>query len=1662
MWEIIAVIISVATAVWSVTQKPSVPRQERGGVSVQRFGIDQPLHVLYGKRALKPVIVYQAVKNVHTADVPNETYFAILVWGIGPVTSIENLKFDDQEYTKFGGFGSKQLIEHQLGSKVQTMPQWFADEAPDDMSGMHFNNLAVTYVKLAMDDEYKRYPQGRPVFTATLTARSDNPVEAAQDYFTNADYGLGRPVSEWDDVFNAEMAQYCNTVVDGQKLMQCNIALDTNEPLLDNFKELLKTCRGYPVEGQNGLRIEIDRQRTPVLHVSEDHLTGGMSTASLDIGQRFNQVTIRYPDRELNWETNEVVYPEKDSALHQQWLAEDNFVPLQKDEEVEGIDNYEQAMQYAEVLARLSRDSMTLNLPVKSFIGEQVEEMDVITVASQTRGWDAKPFCVREIDYKDNETRLKLIEYQDSHYLWQPKPPKPDVPDTNLPNPLEVAPPSGLSFSLSSQPNIYGVLSWQSPAGYITGYDVRIFAGADLLWSRNTKSTSIELPYLLTGQYQIQVRALGALAVSGWVVLAVNFSAPETPFDVVVDVGNTYVILRPQSNSLAFGTEYEFWYQGELRGKGVAWQMEGLQPETEYTFQVRAVNAVGESDFIDVVATTTKDASTIIDILDGKITQDILDDNLKQFLDQVEQVGQNNSSAIEEVKQDLSGVTEGLSDVSREAKSANEELFHLTSQVHSFRDEYERRAMEGETLVDAVVYRDAETGLIINRAFAYTEAKYTEAGIAIDGVKAEVAITAKEVERVETEAGQRLTEAEAAILVNAGQIQLKASHSEVNEIVAGALESITPAYSWQFNTSAEGWIGATWTSNSTVTGTTLTRSDISFNADDNSVIRLRVKSAQSGTLSWNGGSQNIIILQPADSSVFETVILKLTPADGWTGDITALSIAMDAEFDSIEIGKPSAAELQLGDVTYRVTQVEQELDPENARWSVFVTQDYWDSNALKLTDVKQEIDGWDAQWKVTATLSQLSENDTLEKANAASQWINASEANITQIVVAYNQQPGGVEDQLGEQADRLDTAEQQIDAQAGQISQVVTSLYDVENTLGNSGSLDELLNAYNDFLKEGEFELGQVALSYAEQNISAHSDELASQAQRTLELLAIKDQQQAAINRVEKVSASNTAAIAETKESLEAQITDGDETTLAQANTYTKAAVGYCVDANGNITNHDDAVLCVQTGNSWVDGPLANFIRNLAVQTADGQSASVKQLSQAFVQPDGTPVAKGGLVTDVNGRVSGMYNTNDGQQSQLDFIADQVRLGALENGAFLPLMYLDNTGRQMVVYGRMILGDGYQVGSVDDIRAQDGADGYTPVKGVDYFDGAKGDKGDKGNTGATGGHGAGMYTLTLRNGVFPTNATATADFVAAYGRNPVLDDHLTYRNSAGSASSTKRFNGTGWVAPSLTVHGDLLTLGSVTGNRFKANTEISAPIVRGGTGDFSGDVRAKAGSYAEQIEIGSAGGYKVFLKSVANSGHNVLSVENSSGDVMFALQGNGNLYSIGGGFLNNLTIGEDCEVLGPLKANQIIGNISSSKTVQHVERSITGGAWTTIQSFSVKASTSGLARTLKIDPVLFDISATGLEYGDGWINVIWQVKSGETVLATSNEYIRASTQSGTENRSFTVPSTSVDLGLAAGDISLQIRVEDVQNGSLSMPQQTISASLIITGDEFME
>lgn len=119
----------------------------------------------------------------------------------------------------------------------------------------------------------------------------------------------------------------------------------------------------------------------------------------------------------------------------------------------------------------------------------------------------------------------------------------------------------------------------------------------------------------------------------------------------------------------------------------------------------------------------------------------------------------------------------------------------------------------------------------------------------------------------------------------------------------------------------------------------------------------------------------------------------------------------------------------------------------------------------------------------------------------------------------------------------------------------------------------------------------------------------------------------------------------------------------------------------------------------------------------------------------------------------------------------------------------------------------------------------------------KGDTGATGATGATGpqgpagndGHpGAAFHRLVLRGGIFPSSTTATADFISAFGRSPVLDDVLTYVNSDDSVASTKRYSGTTWITPGALFTGDILVKGTVAGDRFAAGTEMTAPIVRGG------------------------------------------------------------------------------------------------------------------------------------------------------------------------------------------------------------------------------------------
>lgn len=92
------------------------------------------------------------------------------------------------------------------------------------------------------------------------------------------------------------------------------------------------------------------------------------------------------------------------------------------------------------------------------------------------------------------------------------------------------------------------------------------------------------------------------------------------------------------------------------------------------------------------------------------------------------------------------------------------------------------------------------------------------------------------------------------------------------------------------------------------------------------------------------------------------------------------------------------------------------------------------------------------------------------------------------------------------------------------------------------------------------------------------------------------------------------------------------------------------------------------------------------------------------------------------------------------------------------------------------------------------------------------------SNGVKGSVGPGFYTIVNSTGNFPASSTATSDFLSNLGQAPKANDHLTYTNSARTNSSTKRYDGTNWVAPTLLVNGDILALGTITGQHIAAGT----------------------------------------------------------------------------------------------------------------------------------------------------------------------------------------------------------------------------------------------------
>jgi hypothetical protein len=421
--------------------------------------------------------------------------------------------------SEIGGVGrgwyAENILSETYGSNPSHMDQGY------EVYGYSFNNNANSNIGDSPDN---------------------NPALVFLDYMVSDIYGASIPVSDNSLNHIIAAANYCDelapTYAGGptQQQLSCNIVISTEDDLRDGLEKILKTCRGLMgwVDGQ--YQLHIPRAGIPIAgDLGSDVI---IKRRSLSLGQkskRLNRVIATYIEPNKGYEENQLVFPPVDSAEDLQWRQTEDKGELNEAEiKLEGCTNAYQAADLCAVIIRESRASITAEYEL-NLTGLKYTLGDVVRITDPDGAFSNKLFYLRKWQF-DFERRVVIIgvrEYSDSLYdvLAHPVLERPSGTIIGV-DPMIIPNVTGLAFA----PAIYnkailGKLSWTAVNhSSVIRYDVRaIGPTGSVSWASliDASLTSIEVPYLPSGEYSLEVRARSSVAVGDYTATSVIHNVPS-------------------------------------------------------------------------------------------------------------------------------------------------------------------------------------------------------------------------------------------------------------------------------------------------------------------------------------------------------------------------------------------------------------------------------------------------------------------------------------------------------------------------------------------------------------------------------------------------------------------------------------------------------------------------------------------------------------------------------------------------------------------------------------------------------------------------------------------------------------------------------------------------------------------------------------------------------------------------------------------------------------------------------------------------------------------------------------------------------------------------------------------------------------------------------
>jgi hypothetical protein len=547
------------------------------GVLLNRDSAISHVPVVYGERKVGGTRVF-----VSTNGSDNKYLYVAFVMAEGQINAFNKLIIDDNEVplasyahgtqsnASSGDYKDKILVQffdgrdtQSASSLLQGAPGWTSDHR---LSGLAYLAIRFEWSGFNTEDNPNNNPYGGniPSIVAQIQGKkilditgitpstyntayasdtrtySKNPVNVLADYMRNTRYGKGLSNDKFDWASWKTAAQLCDQTVtytngSTSPAFTCDAVIDTANSLMVNCKIIMAGFRGImPYQGgKYYMKIEhggddSDITATPsdpttAFTATADHIIGGIQLDGESKQHKCNRCVVTYVDPEADYQPNDVTFPTEGSADDVAFLAADNGIRLEKRVTLPTIANRKIAEQYAQVFVKRSRTQKFIAF-VTNLATSNTTVGDLVRVQSTSLGLDG---IFRIMDLRINAeglVELSGMEHQASTYAIGATGDDYIRPALNLPDPLQVAAPTGLTLESGAEHNLVDAnnnttyrirTDWTASTDpFITDYVVQFKKSSDadyITFTQTSETYTYIAPVALGEKYDVRVLARNEL-----------------------------------------------------------------------------------------------------------------------------------------------------------------------------------------------------------------------------------------------------------------------------------------------------------------------------------------------------------------------------------------------------------------------------------------------------------------------------------------------------------------------------------------------------------------------------------------------------------------------------------------------------------------------------------------------------------------------------------------------------------------------------------------------------------------------------------------------------------------------------------------------------------------------------------------------------------------------------------------------------------------------------------------------------------------------------------------------------------------------------------------------------------------------------------------------